>query len=134
LDFASDQQLKITAFGRSAWAFVEKNNRATEDGVVFSGLAPYRHGYGAKTKALQLRKGTIVGAVGNGVTGASLYLLTDDNRFVGSSPVLPGSFFSAVEVPQDGVYHVVLSQELGGVLPFASVTFETIGTLAYSRK
>jgi hypothetical protein len=134
LDIASDQQLRITPFGRAAWAFVEKNNRATDDGIIFAGPAPYRHGYGAQTKAMWLTKGMIVAASGQGSTVASIGLLDESNRRWAAMARIPtGRFLSAVEVPHDGMYKVTISQELDGLLPSASIDFDDVGILAYSR-
>jgi hypothetical protein len=130
LDLVNLQSLRIKSFDQSTWGFVERNNRITQDGVVFDGFAPLRRGYGAVTNPMHLKKDTIIATRGKGETKASIGLLNDKDQWAVITAIPAGGFLAAVRVPQDGMYRVVLSPNLDSFWPYrSSVRFEQVGVL-----
>jgi hypothetical protein len=114
-----DNQVRIgtiNALAEDAWTGIVPPAQVLGREVLLKGKRQNAYAYGAVSKPLRLPKGAMVAAAGRVEKGGlSLGLLDSADRWAvttGNVPIARGPFRVAVEAPSDGVYRIVLANNL----------------------
>jgi hypothetical protein len=120
-----ERKIEITALEEKAWETLSAVVRREGGKLRIEGEPPYAAAYAAVSGRYRLPKGTLVGAAGRVRQGGIvLGLLDSQERWAATIAIPPGPFRTAVEVPKDGEYRIVVANNLpaGQVVNDAEIT------------
>ena len=103
----------INALAEDAWTGIVPPAQVLGREVLLKGKPQNAYAHGAVSKPIRLPKGAMVAAAGRVEKGGlSLGLLDSADRWAVTIPIARGPFRVAVEAPIDGVYRIVLANNL----------------------
>ena len=103
----------INALAEDAWTGIVPPAQVLGREVLLKGKPQNAYAHGAVSKPIRLPKGAMVAAAGRVEKGGlSLGLLDSADRWAATIPIARGPFRVAVEAPSDGVYRIVLANNL----------------------
>jgi hypothetical protein len=112
-----------------SWTIMDQTTKLTSTGLVFDGAPLARYENGAMAGPLKLNKGMVIAARGEGSSPATFGLIDHvGGSWVTGVGVPAGKFLSAVEVPADGVYWILVSHNSEPGQP-VSIIFSQVGIM-----
>ena len=110
----SEEQIGgIIPFGEGVWQEIRPPARALGARLRLEGMPLGPASYAAESVRYRLAKGMRVGAAGTVHDGGIVFgLLNDRNQWAVKTAMGPGQFRSALEVPSDGEYRIVIGNDL----------------------